>query len=225
MRKKVGLQARWPSTLAIFILPISLVVMVRSFFYEPFVIPSESMLPNLQIHDHIIVEKLPFGLKLPFTNKWLINLSHPQRGDVVVFKFPENPEIFYIKRLIGLPGDKVRSKGMNLWVNDELLSLKPLRDDIFLEENNGKSYEIQFTSGGLEKDEDKEFVVPKNSYFVMGDNRYNSYDSRYWGFVSRDLFMGRAKWIWLSCEEMLASAPFLCDLKTVRTERVFSTIH
>ena len=227
--KKIGLQGRWPKTLFIFFLPFVLFYMVRSFVYEPFVIPSESMLPNLMVHDHILVNKNVYGLRSPFSDSWIIKFQQPSRGDVVVFKYPENKNIFFIKRLIGLPGDKITVNGMSLKVNDQLYELDPdSEDNIFVENNNQKKYKIIFlnddSSSELASPKEKQFLVPPDSYFVMGDNRYNSHDSRFWGFVPDQLLIGRASHIWISCEEMLESAPFVCNPQSFRRDRFFKRI-
>lgn len=226
-RKKIGKQGRWPQALMLFFLPIFLIFSLRWFFYEPFVIPSESMVPNLYIHDHILVQKFSYGLKPPMGDGWLLKWSQPKRGDVVVFRYPENRDVFFIKRLIGLPGDKIKTKGMSLTVNDQIYHLEPMATIGELEEDNSeKKYIVRFDhSTGFDQTEEKEFTVPKKSYFVMGDNRFNSHDSRFWGFVPEDLLVGRAQLIWLSCEETLVSMPFICNPLTFRSERLFMGIH
>lgn len=225
-RKKIGKQGRWPQALLLFFLPIILIFCLRWFFYEPFVIPSESMVPNLYIHDHILVQKFAYGLKTPMGDGWIYKASEPKRGDVIVFRYPENRDVFFIKRLIGLPGDKITTKGMSLTVNNQLYHLEPTNKDLQFEENNfQKKYIIRFSPDtGFDQSEEKEFIVPEKSYFVMGDNRFSSHDSRFWGFVPEDLLVGRAQLIWLSCEETLVSMPFICNPLTFRSERLFMGI-
>lgn len=227
LKKKIGLQGRWPRTLFIFSLPFVIFFLFRGFMYEPFVIPSESMMPNLLIHDHIVVNKHTYGVRSLFTDHWLIKFREPQRGDVVVFRYPKNHNVFFIKRLIGLPGDEIRVQGMSLKVNGELYPLdRAFEAGVFNEYNGSKSYEVAYFADG-ENDiqiEEKVFKVPAKSYFVMGDNRYNSHDSRFWGFVPEKFLIGKASGIWMSCEEMLDSAPFLCNPQSFRRERFFKKI-
>ena len=226
-RKKIGLQGRWPQALILFFMPIFLIFGLRWFFYEPFVIPSESMVPNLYIHDHILVQKFSYGLKPPMGDGWIFRWSQPQRGDVVVFRYPENRDVFFIKRLIGLPGDVIKTKGMSLTVNDHIYQLDPYITNGDFEENNlQKKYIVRFDPDtNFDQTEEKEFVVPEKSYFVMGDNRFNSHDSRFWGFVSEDFLIGKAQLVWLSCEETLVSMPFICNPTTLRSDRLFMGIY
>ena len=226
-RPKIGKQGRWPQALILFFLPIFLIFGLRWFFYEPFVIPSESMVPNLYIHDHILVQKFAYGLKPPMGDGWLFKWSRPERGDVIVFRYPQNRDVFFIKRLIGLPGDVIKTKGMSLSVNGNIYFLDPYGGaGDFEEQNLQKKYIVRFDKeSNFDQTEEKEFTVPENSYFVMGDNRFNSHDSRFWGFVSEDLLVGKAQFIWLSCEETLIAMPFICNPATLRSERLFLGIH
>ena len=227
LKKKIGKQGRWPATLLLFFLPVLMILCFRWFLFEPFVIPSESMVPNLLIHDHIAVKKWSYGIKPPMGDGWLYRFEgEPHRGDVVVFRFPENRNVFYIKRLIGLPGDKIKTKGMNLFINDQLVPLEPAGEDgHYFETIDQNKHVVRFTdSGSFDQDKMKEITVPEKSYFVMGDNRNNSYDSRFWGVVPEDLLVGRAVKIWLSCEETLESMPFLCNPMKLRKYRILKGI-
>jgi signal peptidase I len=105
-----NLKGTWNQAILTFLFPILLVLGVRWALFEPFVIPSGSMIPNLLIHDHILVKKFAFGIHVPFSDKWLVQWTKPSRGEIVVFKYPENPEVYYIKRLIGLPSEMSRSR-------------------------------------------------------------------------------------------------------------------
>lgn len=232
---KKGKQGTWPKALVTFTLPLTLIFVFRWFVFEPFVIPSESMVPNLLIHDHILVKKFSYGLKRPIGDGWLWKYKEPQRGDVVVFRYPENRDVFFIKRLIGLPGDEVTVQNGQITVNGKPWVLSPHFADSFVDEDFFNYYSEAadkvaphtvrlFASSNHSDTEEKKLTVPKKSYFVMGDNRDQSRDSRVWGFVPEDLLVGKASLIWLSCEETLVSAPFICDPLRLRSDRFFKTI-
>lgn len=236
--KKIGKQGTWGSALALFITPLVLVFLFRWILLEPFVIPSESMLPNLLTHDHILVSKLSYGIKLPFGDGWLVKYKEPKRGDIVVFRFPENRDVFFIKRLIGLPGDRVSVQNGQIVVNDIPWIIGTISQDAyknqpdfnyFLETipnaQHPTEHLIRLYSDREHVDsEEKHFVVPKHSYFVMGDNRDQSHDSRFWGFVPEKNLVGRALYIWLSCEDTIPTAPMICDPLKLRTDRIFTKI-
>ncbi len=205
--------------------PIILFIFVlRSFIYEPFRIPSGSMMPTLITGDMILVKKYQYGLRLPVLNTKILDTGEPQRGDVAVFRYPPNPSIDYIKRIVGLPGDHVSYIDKKLTINgvpvpekeagkylDEqrLLqlfqyeeTLGDVKHNILIDQRTPSSlYALpshnapqacNYVPGGLE------CTVPKGMYFVMGDNRDNSEDSRYWGFVPEDNLIGKAFMIWLN---------------------------
>lgn len=238
-RKKIGLQGTWPKALFIFTLPILLIFAFRWFVYEPFVIPSESMTPNLLIHDHILVKKYSYGLKMPIGDGWLHRWNQPERGDVIVFRYPENRDVFFIKRLIGLPGDHVSVQSGQIIVNGRPWVIQPFSDmtygdqdkftyfdeAVFPERKDQKTHIIRLFAQGEHIGSDQtEFIVPDHSYFAMGDNRDQSHDSRFWGFIPEDLLVGKAFLIWMSCEETLSSAPFICDPLRLRVDRFFKII-
>ncbi len=238
-RPKIGKQGTWPQALSLFFIPIFLIFALRWFVFEPFVIPSESMMPNLLVHDHIIVKKYSYGLKKPIGDGWLWKWKQPQRGDVIVFRFPENRDVFYIKRLIGLPGDKISVQNGQISVNGKPWALQPVEQEDFDEtmtfnyfnedvqpiRPDGAEHVIRlFSKNEHLGPEEKIFIVPEKSYFAMGDNRDQSHDSRFWGFIPEDLLVGRASLIWLSCRETLASAPFICDPMQLRVDRFFQSI-
>lgn len=242
IRPKKGKQGRWPYALLLFFFPLILFFSFRWLVIETFVIPSESMVPNLFIHDHILVQKYVYGIKPITGDGWLVNWSEPKRGDVVVFRYPENRDVFFIKRLVGLPGDKIEVKGMNVKINGELLDLQPVENPVqdisfrvafqpdaeYYSEKLGDINHFVRFEGSTASDSDMEaktFEVAPNTYFVMGDNRYNSQDSRFWGNLPKDLLVGRARYIWFSCEKMLAAAPYICDPLSLRLERLFKTIN
>lgn len=185
---------------------LAVVLVLRSFLVEPFQIPSGSMLPTLEVGDFILVNKFTYGLRLPVAGTKVVDLGDPQRGDVMVFKYPENPKINYIKRVVGLPGDVIRYENKMLYINDELVSetqLANLANVKLFEEQLGqikhKMYEHKRI---MSMDAQGEWTVPENSYFVMGDNRDNSKDSRYWGFVPDELIVGKAFAIWMQWKSL-----------------------
>lgn len=225
-----NLKGTWNQAILTFLLPIFLVMGVRWALIEPFVIPSGSMIPNLLIHDHILVKKFAYGLHVPFSNLWLINWSAPQRGQIVVFKYPENPDVYYIKRLIGLPGDRIEVKAGRISVNGQKLSLKAFNEQgldneffYFTEQNGDMNYPVRFFSQEDSGDA-RVFEVPPGEYFFMGDNRDQSSDSRFWGFVKHDYIVGQAWMIWLSCESTLPTMTFVCDPSQIRFQRLFKKL-
>lgn len=243
-KKKVGLQARWFPSLGLFFLPLIIFLVFRWLFFEPFMIPSESMLPNLFINDHIIVSKSSYGVKALWGDGWLFKWSSPQRGDVVVFRNPENREVFFIKRIVGLPKDIIEFQNEKLFINGQMLTHEKLEfpfetisprlvnlaeASYFFEIIDSKKifvrYENSDTSTSYKEKDSVKYVVKEGEYFVSGDNRNQSYDSRFIGAIPEKLLIGQAKFIWFSCESMLESMPFLCDPKTLRLERLFKGIN
>ena len=199
----------WLNRQAKSFLPILLIVLfLRSFLAEPFRIPSGSMLPTLLIGDYILVNKYEYGIKLPITKTQVIEISKPQRGDVVVFRYPANEKINFIKRVIGIPGDKIKYINKKVYVNNieykknRQITHKYIDDfgrtelDIFIENQDNKKYNI--LNDNMSPANDHEFEVPEKNYFVMGDNRDHSSDSRYWGFVPEENLVGEAFLIWMS---------------------------
>jgi signal peptidase I len=191
--------------------PIFLIVLVlRSFLVEPFRIPSGSMMPTLLIGDFILVNKYDYGIRLPVINQKVIDMSSPKRGDVVVFRYPEDPSTPFIKRIVGLPGDHITYSNKTLRVNDKEIALKAMGEY----EGVGAGESMTGTSLLEEQLDDKphtilidperdshvvnDFVVPEGNYFVLGDNRDNSRDSRYWGTVPDANLIGRAFMIWMN---------------------------
>jgi len=208
--------------------PVILIVFVlRSFVAEPFRIPSESMVPTLLVGDFILVNKYTYGIRLPVINKKIIPLNDPQRGDVMVFRYPPDPSFDYIKRVIGTPGDVVSYQDKRLTINDEPVEVTRI-DDYEHPERMYYSEQYQAKFGNVEhrllNDADaptlvsdverfpyrenctynaKGFIckVPAGHYFMMGDNRDNSRDSRSWGFVPDENIVGKAFFIWLNFKD------------------------
>lgn len=194
------------------------VVLVRSFLFEPFKIPSSSMMPTLRIGDHIFVSKFNYGLSIPFTKIEFAKWGEPKRGEIIVFLFPRDESLHYIKRVIGVPGDKIEFKGKDLYVNGALVPHEKITDPALIEKVTGTP-EItgdlfKETLGSVvhyvkySKTNNYDFsrnnpveIVPPDKYFVVGDNRDDSYDSRSWGYVPRENIKGRAQMIWLSLDQ------------------------
>jgi signal peptidase I len=192
-----------------------IVLFLRSFLVEPFRIPSGSMMPTLLIGDFILVNKFSYGIRLPVANNKIIEIGEPERGDVVVFRYPEDPSIPFIKRVVGLPGDKITYNDTNkmLYIND-----KPVEHNVIgryigvgsgsgmtgreqrSENLTGVEHEIlvRFDTSPYTSFGRGEWIVPENNYFVLGDNRDNSKDSRFWGFVPEENLIGKAFFIWMN---------------------------
>ncbi len=213
---------------------IVVVFLLRSFLFEPFKIPSGSMIPTLLVNDLILVNKFYYGVRLPVINLKVLDNHSPQRGDVMVFRYPPKPSLDYIKRVVGIPGDEVAYLNKQLTINGKLLPKTPLPDFFdadalryakqFQEINGNKTYRL------LNDDERPAFVagaddfvfrdncrysnegvvckVPEGHYFMMGDNRDNSLDSRYWGFVPEKNIVGKAFFIWMHFGNFKRIGPF-----------------
>lgn len=221
-------EAPWLEISKSFFPVILAVFVVRSFLFEPFKIPSGSMIPTLMIGDFILVNKFDYGLRLPVTNHVAIPVGQPQRGDVMVFKYPEDPSTNYIKRLVGLPGDVVTYQNKHLIINGQAVLTE--RDGTFgdvdqpltyatfdhYQEQLGTHHHAMITldsqvpvflsevrdfphrSACVYGDEGFTCKVPIGHYFMMGDNRDRSSDSRYWGFVPEDNIVGKAVLVWMN---------------------------
>lgn len=188
---------------------LAIVLVLRSFLVEPFQIPSGSMLPTLQVGDFILVNKFAYGLRLPVLRTKIVPIGEPERGDVMVFKYPKDGETNYIKRVIGLPGDKISYHDKTLAINGKVIesdfvaNLPPVE---LREENlEGVHHNILLNHTRRGLDGEGDWVVPQGHYFMMGDNRDNSNDSRYWGFVPEDLVVGKAFAIWMHLESWIPS--------------------
>jgi len=231
LRNKRAKEAKqpWWVEYSISFVPVILVVFaLRSFLVEPFKIPSGSMIPTLLIGDFILVNKYTYGIRIPVINVKVVELNHPRRGDVMVFRYPADPSLDYIKRVVGLPGDRVEYRDKSLTVNGVRVPRRQVGDyesrerlqyfPRYLESFDGAEHEIilekespgftprgmdfrhsgncDYNSGGLV------CTVPAGHYFVMGDNRDNSSDSRVWGFVPDENIVGKAFFIWLNLNEL-----------------------
>ncbi|MEC9340168.1 MAG: signal peptidase I [Pseudomonadota bacterium] len=186
--------------------PVILVVfLLRSFLAEPFRIPSGSMIPTLEVGDFILVNKFAYGIRLPVINHKVIDLGAPRRGDVVVFRYPPDPGVDYIKRVVGLPGDRIGYYDKVLYINGKPVPMERLeerspegepRQVVFSETLDGNAHRVQWIIG--RPSPEGEIEVPEGQYFVLGDNRDNSRDSRVWGFVPDENLVGKAFIIWMS---------------------------
>lgn len=203
----------WLSEVSRSFFPILAIVLVlRSFLAEPFQIPSGSMLPTLEVGDFILVNKFSYGLRLPVVDYKILELGEPQRGDVMVFKFPVEPSINYIKRVVGVPGDRVRYDNKQLFINDEpvpqALIARLSGVDLLAETLGSAEHQIYHSRNRRDPRAEGEWQVPEGHYFVLGDNRDNSRDSRYWGLVPDDHVVGRAFAIWMHWESLTSLPRF-----------------
>jgi signal peptidase I len=218
-------QPTWVEYSGSFFPVIALVFVLRSFLWEPFKIPSSSMVPTLLVGDLILVNKYAYGIRLPIINKKIVEIDNPHRGDVMVFKYPKDPSQDYIKRVIGVPGDKITYENKRLTVNGKPVEYQPMDDYLdderpvyhkqYKEMLPNTPHRIIVMEGGRTLDlgavdnfphrENCDYsydkftcIVPEGNYFMMGDNRDNSADSRYWGFVPDKNIVGKAVLIWMN---------------------------
>jgi signal peptidase I len=215
----------WPVEYARSFFPvIFIVLLLRSFLVEPFRIPSGSMMPTLLIGDFILVNKFAYGVRLPVLHTKIIENGEPQRGDIVVFRFPHDPSVDYIKRVIGLPGDRIQYVDKQIIINGKPIKQTPLdvyqgvgkgkdntgatliaedlgsvSHDILIRENQASQPGRFILSEGV--------IVPEGHYFAMGDNRDNSNDSRFWGFIPEGNLVGKAFFRWMSFDWELDGFP------------------
>lgn len=244
-------KARLGEGLGSFIMAVLAILAFRWLLFEPYVIPSGSMIPTLLIHDHILVSKFAYGVRIPFSKTWLFKNKDPQRGDIVVFRSVEDSGFFMIKRVVGVPGDKIEvSSDGFVSVNGERLPTKMMSNisedkksqepyyavkeediggafsdyDFYEEDLKGINHRILLTKNAG-RFFDHPFIVPEDQYFCMGDNRDNSKDSRYWGSLPREHLLGKALFVWLSCEDTLPFLPFLCNPAKLRWGRFFHVLH
>ncbi len=191
------------------IIAILIAVVIRALVVQAYKIPSRSMVPTLLIGDHLLVNKFIYGIKIPVIRTTLVSVSNPERGDIIVFIYPNDRSKDYIKRVIGVAGDKIEIRNKNIFINDKLY-----KDNFGIYSDS-----IVYPAMVQPRDNFGPVVVPKNSLFVMGDNRDESADSRFWGFVNLQDVEGKALliyWSWNSEEDNL--------LKKVRWERIGSLL-
>ncbi|EKD54976.1 MAG: signal peptidase I [uncultured bacterium] len=212
--------------------PILLIVfLLRSFLYEPFRIPSGSLEPTLLIGDFILVNKFDYGIRLPVIHKKIYPVGDLKHGDIIVFRFPPKPSIDYIKRVVGLPGDRISYVNKVLYVNGKEAP-QIFQKNTTDQSEDGSTWNVvqkQENLLGVQHsiyqipdrlgDDFKDLVVPPGMYFAMGDNRDDSADSRYWGFVPDANIIGKASVIWMSWD---SNADFL---HKIRWNRIGSLIH
>mgnify|MGYP001817277423 CR=1 FL=1 len=211
VKKKKSVVREYAEAIGIAIL---LALFIRTFVVQAFKIPSGSMLPTLMIGDHLLVNKFIYGIRVPFSGKVLVPLKDPQSGDIIVFKFPKDRSIDYIKRVVGVPGDEIEIKNKKLYLNGE-----PTSDPY------AHYTTTQVLPGSVSpKDNFGPITVPEGKYFVMGDNRDNSSDSRFWGFVENNDVLGKAMiiyWSWDIDEPLLSVDRFA----SIRWNRLADIIH
>jgi len=228
-RRAASAKQPWWVEYSVSFFPVILIVfLLRSFLIEPFKIPSSSMVPTLLVGDFILVNKYTYGIRLPVANVKVVELGSPERGDVMVFRFPEDPSLDYIKRVVAIPGDRIEYRNKRLSINGTPVPTRQVDDYLskermqfsrrYVETANGVEHEIlldedsppsmmpgrafpfagncNYNTNGLA------CTVPPGHYFVMGDNRDNSSDSRVWGFVPDANIVGKAFFIWLNLNEL-----------------------
>jgi len=189
---------------------LALVLVLRSFFMEPYQIPSGSMLPTLTVGDFIVVNKFEYGVRLPVLGTKIFDHNEPQVGDVMVFKYPVDPAVKFIKRVVGVPGDKLQYRDKVLTVNGVVLSQTYLKDQTSTTEQYAELIDGVEHQIWRNKNAGRNWAVtvPEGQYFMMGDNRDGSNDSRYWGFVPEENITGKAIAVWLHWESFLSLPNF-----------------
>ncbi len=223
---------RWREYLLTLLVAVLFALFVRSYLVTAYKVPTGSMQPSLKPGDFIFSSRMAYGVQLPFTSKKM-DMSFPSRGDLVVFSYPNQPEINYVKRVVGLPGDRVQIKQGRLILNEEALQYEKLVDtkidnpnhelfDVFSEQYKESQWRVIFQK----HDEDKDFgpiVVPPGEVFMLGDNRDASDDSRYWGTVPATQVVGKVVLIWLSLDWQRKWGGE--RYPSVRWNRVFLPVH
>lgn len=241
----------WTEGAGSFVIAIGVALGIRWAVMEAYVIPSGSMLPSLLIHDHIFVNKMVYGIRAPFSENWLVEFKKPEPGEIIVFKYPPDKSTFFIKRVVGIAGDKIEYRDGKIYRNGEVVELKDpspenaeefarLSDEDFRREGNpsdskgnyvhytenlnGHSHSVLLNRSFGQHTEPRTWEVPQGMLFVMGDNRDNSHDSRKWEYLPESYVLGRAMFVWLSCERTAPVVSFLCNPATIRWGRFFHQV-
>ncbi len=205
--RKAGVKAPWIIEQSRSFFPVFLLVLLlRSFFMEPFRIPSGSLEPTLLVGDFVAVNKFAYGFRLPVWDKKVLSVANPKNGEIAVFRWPPDPSADFIKRVIGIPGDKISYHNKILTINGQEMKQRFL--EYTIDESSGKSVaKYSENLKGIVHDiyvrpdvaaDDFDVLVPKGQYFMMGDNRDDSADSRFWGFTAEKYLRGKAFFVWMS---------------------------
>ncbi|PIE58097.1 MAG: signal peptidase I [Desulfobulbus propionicus] len=207
-------KSAWRENVEAIVIALILALFIRTFIVQAFKIPSGSMLPTLQIGDHILVNKFIYGIKIPFSGKVLVPVKDPQPNDIIVFKYPENPKLDYIKRVVGTAGQTVE-------IRDKVV----LIDGVAFDDKYGVHSDVNILSAAQgPRDNYGPVTVPPGKLFVMGDNRDNSYDGRFWGFVDLQAVRGKAFLIYWSWD-VRADLFSLDRFRSVRWGRIGDLVH
>jgi signal peptidase I len=199
------------------VVAVLLALFIRTFVVQAFKIPTGSMEPNLLVGDHLLVNKFVFAPAATALERMLLPMRDIRRGDIIVFKFPEEPERDFIKRVVGLPGDSVELKSRQVFINGKLIE-EPYAHYLFpVSDGESESYDVRAKYGPV--------TVPARHYFMMGDHRDNSQDSRYWGFLPEHYIKGRALTIYWSFESQPGANPITGILTGTRWRRLLHQIH
>lgn len=223
-KSKNDKKGKWSDVFRSLFFIVTFYLILRWITFEPYVIPSGSMVPTLLVQDYVLVKKWSYGLRIPFSENWLVGPFVPRRGDVVVFKSIDDSQHFLVKRVVGLPGDELTLlENGQLQVNGIDWEYSPQESDdqevlSFMENNQEKSYSVQFDSG--REHSTQSISVPEEHIYLMGDNRDHSMDSRYWGSLPIKRLLGKVSVIWLSCEETDLHSSLLCPPEAFRWERI-----
>ena len=245
-QKQRNLRGTWPQALIHLGLSILIILSLRWALFEPYVIPSGSMIPTLLINDHILVNKFSYGLRLPFSSIWLWRWRDPKVGEVVVFRSLEQDDVYLVKRVVAVSGDRLEVVGdSHLTLNKEPaphikfdqprdkekwfahwpeVQRQEFEGGTELENLNGVVHLVRSSSHRGAEGEPQSFDISKNHFFAMGDHRDRSSDSRVFGEVPMDRILGRASLIWLSCDETLPESPNICNPLYLRGWRMFRWI-
>ena len=242
----MGNKKFWTEGYGSFAIAILIALSIRWALMEAYVIPSASMLPSLLIHDHIFVNKLVYGIRVPFSEDWLVKFRLPTRGEVIVFKYPLDKSTFFIKRVVGVPGDHISYDSGKFMINDQVIPNEPAATEEDFDELRAGDFQggdgpdnylhlrekltseithpIMIRKGDNPYPLNGAWTVPDGKLFVMGDNRDNSADSRKWLWVPEENILGRAMFVWLSCEDTLPYLSFLCNPLELRWGRFFHQV-